>query len=207
MDTDFNNLKDKQLKLFTILTPLQQKMCIYMEKGSPPVEAYRLAGGKAESANSMQACAYSLLQNSNVRAFRESLNSETLNGMIMSRAEMRARLTAIARGNITDLVRIEQKFIGYDEETGEERFTPIVIYEPFETANPDALAALAEISRNEHGIKLKMHSPTAAIKQLAELDGLNAPTKQDIKVSGGAVVSITTVDPAEAAKQYMDLMK
>ena len=199
------DLTEQQIKLFTSLTRLQQGVVTNVEKGMAPVQAYYAAGGTSVNAATAHATVNELLQNPNVVAFRRTLSAAKVNHLIMTREEMRLRLTAIARGQVADLARVEREFIGYHEETGEELYRERLVYEAFDTANPDSVTAISEIAPSEHGIKIKMQSSLAAMKQLAELEGLDAPRQTDLTVNG-VVATITATDPVEAAKQYMELM-
>lgn len=176
-----------------------------VERGMAPIQAYYAAGGTAETPRAAHACASQVLESVSVLAFRKTLNSSKVNHLIMNREEMRQRLTAIARGQVADLAKVVKEFIGYNEETGEEVYREKLVYEAFDTANPDSVLAVSEVAPNEHGIKIKMLSSLAAMKQLAELDGMDAPAKTDLTV-GGVVTTLTATDPVEAAKQYMEMM-
>jgi phage terminase small subunit len=199
------DLSEHQIKLFTSLTRLQQGVVMNVERGMAPVQAYYAAGGTAESPRAAHATVSNMLNNDAVLAFRRTLTAGKVNHLIMSREEMRLRLSSIARGQIADLARVEKEFIGYHEETGEEMYRDRLVYEAFDQASPDSVLAINEISRNEHGIKIKMQSSLAAMKQLAELEGMDAPVKTDMTVNGVGV-KITATDVVEASKEYMELM-
>jgi len=196
----------EQERLWEILTPLQQRIVTGVEAGKSPSQAYVDAGGTCQTKAAVATAACKLLNDGNVLAYRRSLNADDINPMVMSRAEMRARLTSIARGNLTDIARVRKECIGYNDE-GEPLYRSFVEIEGFDDVPEDSLIALQEVTQKEHGITIKMQNQIAAMKALAELDGLDAPKATKLELPSGVSVTINAVDPVEAAAQYQALMR
>ncbi|WP_340618810.1 hypothetical protein [Xenorhabdus entomophaga] len=53
--------------------------------------------------------------------------------------------------------------------------------------NPAALSAISELTTGKDGIKLKLHDPKAAIKQLSELMGWDSAKKVDFSSTDGTM--------------------
>lgn len=170
-------LDQKQAVLYARMTDLQKRVVAGVEAGKSQRQAYFDAGGTASNPVSADTTVSELLSNPNVVAFRESLHGTKINHLIMTREEMRARLTAIARGDVAEIVRVKKRCIGYDEETAEPIYQSYVDAEDFDNVPRDALTALAEVSQKKDGISIKMQNSVGAMKLLAALDGLEAPTR------------------------------
>lgn len=198
-------MTEEQKKLYKILTPLQRGFVEWLEHGHSPKQALVKAGGEYSTDAVLSSCATRMLRDANVHNFRMAMKTDDLDAMCMSRAEMTLRLTELSRARITNVARVKKRLVGYTDE-GEEVYVNDVSIEDFDDVGEEELGAISEISQKEHGITLKMHNPLQAMKQLAELYGLDAPKKTEITGKGGMLIKITAVDPAEAASQYQELM-
>jgi phage terminase small subunit len=79
----------------------------------------------------------------------------------MTRDEALQRLSSLARTRLSELVVFTDK--GWD-------------MLPSALQDPEKLAAIAELTATKDGPKIKLHSPLAAIKQIAEIQGWTLPT-------------------------------
>lgn len=199
-------MNPKLLELWNKMSPLQQGVVQALEQGYPPREAYKRGGGSSTNLKSIDAMVCGLLTSSNVVAYRNALAGEKINPMIMSREEMRLRLTNLARANLTDVARVTKVLMGYDDD-GLPIYVNRVEIEDFNDVPDETLAGLSEVAQKKDGISLKMKDSIAAMKLLAELDGHQKPAQVEIRGFGNTAVSITSTDPAEAAVQYQELMR
>jgi phage terminase small subunit len=198
-------MTEEQLKLYKILTPLQRAFVEHLEHGYAPKVAYKMAGGVGGTDASLAACTSRAMRDANVQAFRMSMKQDDLDAMCMSRAEMTMRLTELARSRITSVAKVKRHLMGYTDE-GEEIYVERVEVQDFDDVDDAELGAISEIAQKEHGITIKMHNPLQAMKQLAELYGMDAPKRTEVSGPGGTAVKITAVDPADAARQYQEMM-
>lgn len=186
MEVDINgrivNINDESLALFKKLTPLQQRAALGVLAGKSQRQAYIDAGGKASAArdiNNVDACASELLRNPKVRTFLESVEYLKLAGGIMSREEMELRLTLLARSTVSDVVT----FVTGDDEMMNTETGEIVNGQSYWALKSAAemqnagINAISELTAGKDGLKVKLHSSVAAMKQLAELKGYNKPVK------------------------------
>lgn len=87
-------LTEEQKALFDALTQLQCRFVTALLEGANQTEAYRRAGGKAKG-DGERSKASQLVTNSNVQAFLQSVQHETVNAAIMTYTEALERLTLI----------------------------------------------------------------------------------------------------------------
>ena len=96
----------------------------------------------------------------------------------MTRTEAMEKLSALARTDLKDLVEFGEYELGSDAEGN-----PIVqsSWRIRDSAlqDPAKMAAISELTASKEGIKIKTHSPLAAIKQLADMQGWDAAKKVD----------------------------
>ncbi|MEY0256605.1 terminase [Morganella morganii] len=60
--------------------------------------------------------------------------------------------------------------------------------------NPQSLAAISELTAGKDGIKLKLHDPKAAIKQIVDMEGWEAPKKTELTGKDGGPIQSTGFD-------------
>lgn len=203
---DERNMSPDVLARWELLTDLEKRAVEHIESGFAPQTAYVLAGGTAKTQQSIAVCTSQLFRRANVAAFRRALGQKTLNDMIMTRAEMQVRLTNIARADAAKVTRVKKRLVGFHSETGEELYRDFVEIVPTEELAPEEQTALASIEQKQHGIKLTMHSPLAAMKQLAEVAGYNETADIDQDSLLPAAGKLTATDAAEAATEYQKMM-
>ncbi|CDL84856.1 terminase small subunit [Xenorhabdus szentirmaii] len=178
-------LTDEQKVLFDALTPLQQKFALGILKGLNQVDAYRKAGGKAEK-ESAHVQASRMISFDKVKTFLDAMNQEAVSDAVMSRQEALERLSAMGRVSLHDIAEFSNSQIGEDEE-GRPVFQAAWQFKESALQSPAAMSAISELTTGKDGIKLKLHDPKAAIKQLADLMGWEAPKKVDLSSTDGSM--------------------
>jgi phage terminase small subunit len=199
-------LTEEQKALFDALTRLQKKFVTCLLNGDRQAEAYRNAGGKAKG-EGVHSKAAVMVRNGNVQAFLKSVQYEAINEAIMTRTEALERLSKMGRTSLTDIAEFRNSMIGEDEE-GQPVFQASWSFRDSALQDPEAMAAVAELTTGKDGIKLKMHDPKIAIKQLGEMQGWEAPKKTEVSGPGGGAIKTESVSmtPEEAAEAYRKLM-
>ena len=171
----------EQKALFDQLTELQQRTSINVLAGMTQRAGYYAAGGTATSDESADATVSALLSNIKVRAFMDAMKAAAVSEAVMSRTEALEKLSVLARTDLKDLVEFGEYELGSDGEGN-----PIIqsSWRIRDSAlqDPAKMAAISELTASKEGIKIKTHSPLAAIKQLADMQGWNAAQKIDSTV-------------------------
>ncbi|WP_230674841.1 terminase small subunit [Yersinia pseudotuberculosis] len=175
-----------------------------MLEGANQTEAYRRAGGKAKG-DGERSKASQLVTNSHVQAFLQSVQHETVNAAIMTYTEAMERLTLMGRTTIHDIATFGNYQIGEDED-GQPVFQASWKLKDSKDIKPEHLAAVAELSTGKDGLKIKLHDPKAAIKQLAEMCGWEAPKKAELTGANGGPIQTSNLTPDEAAEAYRKMM-
>ncbi|EPF4546974.1 terminase small subunit [Klebsiella aerogenes] len=196
-------LTTEQQLLFDALTPLQQKFSLAIIKGKNQTDAYKAAKGKAKGDNARPA-ARQIYTNINVQAFLKSVQEEVIDEAIMGREEALKRLTSIGRGSIFNLAEFRNGIIGEDE-NGDPILQASWSFKDSAMLTPEAMASIAELTAGPQGLKIKLHDPKAAIKQLADMQGWEAPKKTELSgPNGGAIQTITmSKEEYKSARQEM----
>lgn len=162
--------------LFDELTRLQKGTCLGLIEGKGQAKAYFDAGGIAKSeANAASIVSRMLAKDDKVIAFMKAADNEAVTSAVMTRREALERLSVIASTSASDLVEFSTIKI-VDSEGVEQRQSIWHLKDGVEQT-PEAMAVLAELNTGKDGFKFKVHSPTAAMKELAAMLGWNAPTK------------------------------
>ncbi|CNJ06124.1 phage terminase small subunit [Yersinia pseudotuberculosis] len=198
-------LTEEQKALFDALTQLQKKFVTHILKGKNQTQAYRKAGGKAKTSDSANVSANQIFNNLKVQAFLQSVQYETVNEAIMTYEEAMERLTLMGRTTIHDIATFGNYQIGEDED-GQPVFQASWKFKDSKNIKPEHLAAVAELSTGKDGLKIKLHDPKAAIKQLAEMRGWEAPKKAELTGANGGPIQTSNLTPDEAAEAYRKLM-
>jgi phage terminase small subunit len=178
-------LSYEQQALADTLTDLQRLTIINMVSGMDRVSAYRKAGGTAKTSKAASNVVGRMLEDVGVRAFYDSLVAEVAREAIMTREEAMKTLSDIARTNAKDLVTFRKAQVGEDEDGNPVYQTVWEMKDGAELDDKHA-AAISELSAGRDGFKFKLHSQMGAIKQLAELEGWEAPKK--VHLSSGQEV-------------------
>ncbi|MEH0874640.1 terminase small subunit [Pectobacterium cacticida] len=195
-------LTAEQQALFDVLTPLQKRFVTHILKGKNQTEAYRKAGGKAKGEN-LRKAAHQIATNIDVGAFLKSVHHDAVSDAIMTYEEAMERLTAMGRTSIADLAIFGTHVVGEDDD-GNPISQSVWSFKNASELRPEQMAAISELTAGKDGLKIKLHDPKAAIKQLAEMRGWEAPKKTEVT----ATVKSENVNmtPDEAAEAYKKLM-
>ncbi len=196
----------EQLDMFNKLTKLQRE-CALVRIANPSlssVECYKRGGGKAKTQRSLESSASEIVSNPDVVAFVNSFNVERAHDAIMGRDEMMKRLSSMARTQITDVVKVVNEDVELMDTTTGETYQGQTFWQLRSVDDmPDgALNAVSELSSGKDGLKVKLHDQRAAMKQLAELQGFNAPTKTEL--SGTVQTVQLTKEQFESLNQGLD---
>lgn len=169
----------EQKAAWDALTPLQQLMAPHILSGRRIADAYRIAKGEAADTmnqNTLRVVARQIAAQPTMKAYLDAMNCELVNAWIMQREEALERLTIIGRANLGDFIDFGEYQVGTDEDGN-----PVVqaTWKLKDQAkiDPDLMAAVSELSAGKDGLKIKLHPALAALKQLAEMQGWDAPVK------------------------------
>lgn len=198
-------LTGEQKALFDALTTLQKKFVTQLLKGKNQTDAYKTAGGKAKTDESARASASQILTNVNVQAFLKCVQYEAVNEAIMTYEEAMERLSVMGRTSIADLATFGTQVVGEDDD-GNSVTQSVWSFKNASELKPEQMAAISELTAGKDGLKIKLHDPKAAIKQLAEMRGWEAPKKTEISGPNGGAIQTTNMTPDEAAEAYRKLM-
>lgn len=198
-------LSSEQRRLFEQLTELQQRTATNVLSGMSQREAYKAAGGRAKSDSAADQVACVMLSNIKVKAFMDSMKESALSDAVMSRQEAMERLSSLARISLTDLIEFGSYELGDDGEGNPVVQTSFKIRDSA-LQDPKALPAIAELTAGRDGIKIKQHSPLAAIKQLADMQGWNAPVKQEVTGKDGGPIETKDHTDNEVARRIAFLL-
>lgn len=184
------------------LTQKQENFCLaYLETGNAS-EAYRRAynceNSKPETINKR---ASELLDNGDIAGRIAELNKSAVTAAVMTRTEAMEKLSALARTDLKDLVEFGEYELGSDPETGEPIIQSSWRIKPSALQDPVKLAAISELTASKDGIKIKTHSPLAAIKQLTDMQGWNAAQKFDHSSTDGSMSS--KIDASKLSMQAL----
>lgn len=169
-------LTDEQKVLFDALTKLQQKFVLGILKGLNQIDAYKQAGYKAKTDDTAYSSASEILRNPKVKSFLDSMNEVAISNAIMTREEALERLSSIGRSSVSEMVEFSEHKMGVDDD-GNPVIQAVWKFKDSALQDPKSLAAISELTAGKDGIKLKLHDPKAAIKQLADMQGWEPPKK------------------------------
>ncbi|WP_410680682.1 terminase small subunit [Citrobacter braakii] len=183
-------LTAEQQLLFDALTPLQKRFVTHLLKGKNQTDAYKRAGGKAKG-DSAHTQASRMMSFDKVAAFLSAVEGSAIDEAIMTREEALKRLTSMGRARITDLVDFGEYVVGEDDD-GRPVIQATWKFKDSAKQSPELLDSIAELSAGKDGIKLKLHDARGAIKQMAEMEGWQAPEKVDHMSSDGSMATKPT---------------
>lgn len=175
-----------QKALFDQLTELQQRTAINVLAGMTQRAGYYAAGGTSKSNDVADATASELLSNPKVKAFMDAMKEAVVSEAVMTRTEAMEKLSALARTDLKDLVEFGEYELGDDGE-GNPVIQSSWRIRDSALQDPAKMAAISELTASKEGIKIKTHSPLAAIKQLADMQGWDAAKKLDLSSSDGSM--------------------
>ncbi|MBT0598864.1 terminase small subunit, partial [Klebsiella quasipneumoniae] len=89
------------------------------------------------------------------------------------------------------IAEFSNSIVGEDDD-GNPVFQAVWSFKDSLLQDPDAMSAISELTTGKDGTKLKMHDPKAAIKQLAEMQGWDAPKKTELTGKDGGPLNQVT---------------
>ncbi|PHI29498.1 terminase small subunit [Budvicia aquatica] len=197
-------LTTEQKILFDALTKLQQKFVLGILNGLNQTEAYKQAGGKAKSDDTAYAQASRMISFDKVKSFLDEMNAEAISDAVMTRQEALERLSTMGRTSLSNLAEFGEYVVGADDDGN-----PIVQatwkFKDSALQDPNAMSAIAELVAGKDGIKIKMHDPKAAIKQLADMQGWEAPKKTELTGAEGGPIEIKSISDEELSERLREL--
>lgn len=140
------------------------------------------------------ASAARLLATVKVKEFYDSLIESAAENAVMSRTEALERLSLMGKARITDILEFEvvERVVNVEgvKERDEKMETKTeTIWRIKESAELNELAAasIKSVTMTKFGPKIEMHDAAAAIKQLATMQGWEAPSKVDHTSTDGSM--------------------
>lgn len=173
-------MSEIQKDLFNNLSPLQKEISLNVISGMNDIDSYKASNGKAKTQRAKEASVNQILSNLKVKDFIESMANNIVNPAIMSREEMMQELTLIARTNSNDLIEWGYRTVEVvNKDSGEVEFVQQSYWtlRSIDKIKPEHMNAIEEVSVGKDGLKFKRTSKLAAMKQLADLSGYEAPKK------------------------------
>jgi phage terminase small subunit len=161
------------------LTQKQENFVLHYFEHGRACDAYRHAySTKNMKEATVYNNAYMILQKSEIKARLQQLREKAQSDAVMTKQEALERLSATARVQITDIAEFQTASLGFDENNREILQSTWRIKDSDEMPK-SALAAIKSVNATHGGTKLELHDPQAAIKQLADMLGWNAPVKTE----------------------------
>ncbi|MCG5369779.1 terminase small subunit [Providencia rettgeri] len=198
-------LTDEQKVLFDALTKLQQKFVLGILNGLNQTDAYKQAGYKAKSDDSARASASEILTNLNVKSFLDAVNETAVSSAIMTREEALERLTLIGRASISEMVEFGEYELGADDD-GNPVIQSTWKFKDSALQSPQLLAAISELTASKKGIVIKLHDPRAAIKQIGDYLGWEAPKKTELTGKNGGPIETATLTKEEYRNARQEML-
>jgi len=201
-------LTAEQLELASKLTPLQRKFVLELIKpGTSQRQAYLTAGGKGKTESAQDSSATTMFSNVKVKAFYDSLLSLIASDSIMTKQEALERLSKSARATIHDICTFKFTQVGEDE-NGNPVMQTVWEMKSTEEIDPVIAASIKSVTLTKAGPKIEMYDATGSIKILSDLQGWNAPKKQEITGKDGSALAIKAdVSAPEIAAALSGLMQ
>jgi len=203
-------LTAEQLELASQLTPLQRKFVLELVKpGMSQRQAYIDAGGKAKTESAQDQSASQILSNPKVNSFHKSLINTIASDVIMTKQEALERLSKTARATIHDICDFKLVEVVSKDSEGNEKilFDTIWTIKNSDEIDPVIAASIKSVTFTKNGPKIEMYDANGSIKILSDLQGWNAPRKQEITGKGGQALAIKAdVSAPEIASALAGLM-
>lgn len=185
-------LTPEQMEMATSLTNLQRMTVLNLFMGMGPAAAYKAGGGKAKNYQSAAASVSRMLKHVKVKAFHDSIVEASTTSAIMSREEMMERLTVMGRGSIADVANFSKIEVG--EKEGESVYQTVWDLKDSDSITKEQAMLLTEVSTGKDGFKFKIHDQKAAMKQLATMQGYEAPQKHELTGKDGESIKTEDID-------------
>jgi phage terminase small subunit len=163
--------------------------------GADPSDAYDIAYPTHKmSRKAVSVAAQKLEKHPVISLAIEKSREKAETSAVMSRGEALEKLSLSARVSITDVADFKLAQVGEDADGNPVHQTTWVIKNSEDIA-PEVAACIKSITITQTGPKLELHDQNSAIKQLADMQGWNAPKKTEGKMS----VDLSSMTDAELA--------
>ncbi len=193
-------MKPEHKALYDNLTRLQKGVCLGVLEGNAYAKAYFDAGGIAKDNDiANQIVSRMMSSDVNVRAFMSAMESEAITSAVMTRRQALERLSFIAGTSVSDIVEFSTIELGGDD--GKTHSQSIWALKDGVMQTPEALASIAELSAGKDGFKFKMHSSTAAIKELSSMLGWDSAKRVEITGKNGGALEVSDMSEREIARR------
>lgn len=196
-------MNEMQKVLFDKLKPLQREVALNSLSGMSDIDSYRNSNGKAKTESAQRASVCEILANHNVVTFLDEMKAVAVSDAVMSKQEMMERLSSFARTSLNDLVDWGEG-VGFDAD-GIQQVQSVWTIKPSAIQDLVKMASIAELTAGAQGIKIKQHSPLAAMKQLADLAGYDAPTKTELSGVGGGPIEVKEIQDDELKEKLRSI--
>lgn len=192
----------EQQKLSDELTKLQRQTVLGIVAGKSQRQAYYDAGGRSKNDKAADATVSVMLSNAKVDAFYQSLIGTVLKESIMTREKAMERLSLIADTRITDILDFETVEVSTTNKDGIEEMKPETIWRMKESVEIQerAASAIKSVTMTKNGPKIEMYDATAAIQQLAKMQGWESAQKVD---HSGVVAVLGKEEYKQARKEML----
>jgi phage terminase small subunit len=198
-------LTPEQMEMANGLTNLNRMTVIHVVGGMSHRNAYKAAGGRASTDKAADSSVSKMMGRDKVKAFYDSLIESTAVSAIMSREEMMERLTKISRGNLSDVANFSKiELVGKEGEVVKQTVWDL---KDSDSITEEQAMLLTEVSTGKDGFKFKIHSQTAAMKQLATLQGYEAPQKLEHTGKDGEPIKTEDVGNNAIARRIAFLLE
>ncbi|HCM64670.1 MAG TPA: terminase small subunit [Morganella sp. (in: Bacteria)] len=197
-------LTDEQKVLFDALTKQQQQFALGILKGLNQIDAYKQAGYKAKNENAASVSASQIFGNLKLKSFLAAMSASALSDAVMTRQEALERLSAIGRASVSEMVEFGEYNMG-DDDDGNPIIQAVWRFKDSALQNPQALSAISELTAGKDGIKLKLHDPKAAIKQIVDMQGWEAPKKTELTGKDGGAIQYADITNDELEERLKEL--
>jgi phage terminase small subunit len=152
-------------------------------EGNEPSAAYDIAYPTHKmSRNAVNVAAQKLERHPTISLLIQKARDKAETSAVMSREEALEKLSLSARVSITDVADFKLTQVGEDADGNPVHQTTWVIKNSEDIA-PEVAACIKSITITQTGPKLELHDQNSAIKQLADMQGWNAPKKTEGKMS------------------------
>lgn len=178
-------MTDEEYEAYGKLSTLQKEFVRAKMQGMNDTDAYKATSGKATTEGSIRKQANQMVTNGNIAHFLNLIDQRDVQSAVMSREEMLERLSAMARTSVADVVDI----IRPDDQLMDMATGKVITGQTMwslkavEDMTNGGLSAISELTAGKEGFKFKLQDQRAAMKQLAELLGYDAPQKVEVAVT------------------------
>lgn len=183
-------LTKEQQELYDALTDLQ-KRCVDIKVKNPTMsngECYRVAKNidvtDCSAFRHSRRYAFHVFSQPAVKAFQRSIEVETLDDMIMSREQILIDSSDIAETTIADVMTlINENDTLMNVDNGEMiNAGNTVLVKRMEDIPSHVWKAVKKMKPGKYGIEIELFDTVAARKMVNEMQGYNAPIKQELVV-------------------------